>query len=199
MGYIRGSSEHRAITSIRTGSERKSMNSRGLSRAYLEATVDGVLSTPGAFDGAVDPQMALRMALTPEGRARKVHAMIHPHGDHQPDCVAVGQIADAIREAVDAESKPYRELLDKATQFCFRGPVKDLVIAARFDSRDEGASIRWVIYEAEKPKRLLSAHSKWENETWKTRKDGAFIGRTRMHFDVAFILVRRLLAAQRSS
>lgn len=172
------------------------MGGKGLSRTYLAATIDSILNTPGAFDGAVDP----RWFFTPKGRARKVHALVHSHGDDQPGCVAIDQIADTIRDAVEFGQKRYSEFLEYASEFYLRGPKTDFVISIRsYTQYKEGIPVCWVVHEAGKPKRFLNTWGDWEKETRWNRNDDAFVNRTRMSASAAFIAVKRLLAAQRSS
>ena len=163
--------------------------SGGLSRAYLEETVDSVLSTPGALDGAMHPSFW----LTPEGRAQTVHAKVHQHEHPQTDCGAVHAIASAIKEAVEAERKHAQELVDRATGFAFdEGKV---VIAARLDSPGKERGVHWVIHQTGNPKRILNPYPwpRWERETSKLLRDPDYIARTRMHFDIAFRSVNYMI------
>ncbi len=99
--------------------------------------------------------------------------------------------AAAIEKAVTA----MREMLARATTFTFE--EIDVTIQARFNNRDEGPEIQWIVHQEEDSKRLLNTVGKWETETDKRYQDDDFIDRTRMSLEGAFALVDKLLPPSR--
>src|SRR3989344_7772417 len=96
-----------------------------------------------------------------------------------------------LREDVAAA----RERLGRATEFTFE--EIDVVIAARFNKRAEGAGMHWVIHRVKDPKRFLNREGRWETQEEKAYSSSAFIERTRMFLDEAFAIVEKLLPPSR--
>lgn len=172
--YISGSSEYGFMATIRTGLGRNAMDAKAL-------TVDS------------------QATLTPEQRAAKIQpdgARLSGGSSHRTWTDVQHDIAEAIRDALEAGRKRDSELLEHASEFYFQGSDKDLAVAARFNNRDEGPEVRWVVHEAGKPNPLVNVRGDWEIQTEESYQDDAFINRTRMSLDEAFALVKRSLAAQ---
>ena len=91
------------------------------------------------------------------------------------------------------DEKQARERLAMANGFWFEG--SDLGISIRFNNRDEGAPIRWIIVDnVNHPDCLLTKDGVWEPQTEENYHDDSLIERTHMSQDEAFDVARNFLA-----